>query len=279
MFRLRDVQSDMKLTLGFSPCPNDTFIFDALVNGLIPSQGLEFEVVLEDVETLNRWAAEGRLDITKLSFSALLPLTDTYALLRTGAALGRGVGPLLVAKEAIPFPEISRKKIAIPGKQTTANLLFSLAFPDAQDKTEVLFSDVADGIISGKFDAGLMIHEGRFTYEKQGLVKLLDLGEWWEQTSGAPIPLGGIAIKRKYGKEVYEKVNTLIAQSLAYAWRRYPVLSDFITQNAQEMEEDVMRNHINLYVNDFTADLGPEGEKALAVLAQKAGISGNFFQK
>lgn len=269
--------SFMKLTLGFSPCPNDTFIFDALVNGLIPSQGLDFEVVLEDVETLNRWAAEGRLDVTKLSFSALLPLTDTYALLRAGAALGRGVGPLLVAKEAIPLPEISPKKIAIPGKQTTANLLFSLAFPDAQDKTEVLFSDVADGILSGKFDAGLMIHEGRFTYEKQGLVKLLDLGEWWEQTVGAPIPLGGIAIKRKYGKEVYQKVNTLIAQSLAYAWRRYPELSDFITQNAQEMEEDVMRSHINLYVNDFSSDLGLEGEKALAVLAQKAGISGNFF--
>jgi len=257
--------SFMKLTLGFSPCPNDTFIFDALVNGLIPSQGLDFEVVLEDVETLNRWAAEGRLDVTKLSFSALLPLTDTYALLRAGAALGRGVGPLLVAKEAIPLPEISPKKIAIPGKQTTANLLFSLAFPDA------------DGILSGKFDAGLMIHEGRFTYEKQGLVKLLDLGEWWEQTVGAPIPLGGIAIKRKYGKEVYQKVNTLIAQSLAYAWRRYPELSDFITQNAQEMEEDVMRSHINLYVNDFSSDLGLEGEKALAVLAQKAGISGNFF--
>lgn len=269
--------SFMKLTLGFSPCPNDTFIFDALVNGLIPSQGLDFEVVLEDVETLNRWAAEGRLDITKLSFSALLPLTDTYALLRAGAALGRGVGPLLVAKEPFPLSEISGKKIAIPGKQTTANLLFSMAFPEAKNKTEVLFSDVADGILSGKFDAGLMIHEGRFTYEKRGLVKLLDLGEWWEQTSGAPIPLGGIAIKRKYGKEVYQKVNTLIAQSLAYAWRRYPQLSDFITQNAQEMEEDVMRSHINLYVNDFTTDLGPEGEKALAVLGEKAGISGNLF--
>ncbi len=267
----------MKLTLGFSPCPNDTFIFDALVNGLIPSQGLEFDVVLEDVETLNRWAAEGRLDVTKLSFSALLPLLENYALLRTGAALGRGVGPLLVAREPIPFPEISGKKIAIPGKQTTANLLFSLAFPEAQDKTEVLFSDVAEGILSGNFDAGLMIHEGRFTYEKQGLVKLLDLGEWWEQASGAPIPLGGIVIKRKYGKEIYEKVNTLLAQSLAYAWRRYPELSDFIVCNAQEMEEDVMRSHINLYVNDFTADLGPEGEKALAILQEKAGVKGSFF--
>jgi 1,4-dihydroxy-6-naphthoate synthase len=264
----------MKLTLGFSPCPNDTFIFDALVNGLIPTDGLEFEVVLEDVETLNRWATEGRLDITKLSFSALLPLTQTYALLRSGAALGRGVGPLLVAREAIPLDQLSHKKIAIPGVQTTANLLFSLAFPQATHKTEVVFSDVATGILSGTFDAGLMIHEGRFTYEKQGLVKLLDLGQWWEQTSGAPIPLGGIVMKRTYGQQVYEKVNALIAQSLAYAWRRYPDLSDFITDHAQEMEPDVMRSHIDLYVNDFTTDLGAEGERAIAVLQQNAQAAG-----
>lgn len=273
----------MKLTLGFSPCPNDTFIFDALVNNLIPTQGFEFDVVMEDVETLNRMAAEGRLDVTKLSFSALLPLTQIYALLQSGAALGRGVGPLLVAKEDFQLGEISAKSIAIPGKQTTANLLFSLAFPQALNKTEVVFSDVADGILSGQFDAGLMIHEGRFTYEKRGLKKLLDLGEWWEQTSGAPIPLGGIAVKRKYGKEIYEKLNTLLAQSIGYAWRRYPALSDFITDNAQEMEEDVMRSHINLYVNDFTTDLGAEGKKAIAVLqekAQAAGLAeagGNFF--
>ncbi len=264
----------MKLSLGFSPCPNDTFIFDALVNRLIPSQGLEFDVVMEDVETLNRMAAEGKLDVTKISFSALLPLSQTYALLQSGAALGRGVGPLLVSKEAFPLEEVSTKSIAIPGEKTTANLLFSLAFPQAKNKTEVVFSDVADGILSGQFDAGLMIHEGRFTYEKRGLKKLLDLGEWWEQISGAPIPLGGIAVKRKYGKEVYEKLNTLLAQSIGYAWRRYPTLSDFITDNAQEMEEDVMRSHINLYVNDFTTNLGTEGEKAIAVLQQKAQDAG-----
>ena len=264
----------MKLSLGFSPCPNDTFIFDALVNGGIDTGDLEFEVFLEDVETLNRWAAEGKLDITKLSAAALLPLTETYALLHSGAALGRGVGPLLVAREAIPLPAVEELHVAIPGRHTTANLLYSLAFPNTKNKTEVVFSEIAAGVLAGEYDAGILIHEGRFTYEKEGLVKLLDLGQWWEETTGAPIPLGGIALKRNLGKGTYDKVDALLKQSIEAAWQRYPTLSPFITGNAQEMEESVMRSHIELYVNDFTTDLGVEGEKALNMLQERSGRRG-----
>lgn len=264
----------MKLTLGFSPCPNDTFIFDALVNGGINTGDLRFEPVLEDVETLNRWAAEGRLDVTKLSFSALLHQTGQYALLRSGAALGRGVGPLLVAKKPFDLKELSGKKIAIPGRATTANLLLSLAFPEATDKHEVLFSDIEAAVLNGRYDAGLLIHEGRFTYAQKGLVKLLDLGDWWERTAGAPIPLGGIVARRSLGRETVETVNYLLRKSIERAWQRYPELTPYVTTHAQEMDPAVMRQHIELYVNDFTTDLGPEGERALAVLAEKAASAG-----
>ncbi len=264
----------MKLTLGFSPCPNDTFIFDALVNGGIDTGDLEFEVFLEDVETLNSWALAGKLDLTKLSAAALLPLTETYALLRSGAALGRGVGPLLVAREHIPLAAVEELQVAIPGRHTTANLLFSLAFPNTKSKTELVFSDIAAGVLAGDYDAGLLIHEGRFTYQKAGLVKLLDLGQWWEEATGAPIPLGGIALKRSLGKDVYDKVDALLKKSIETAWERYPALSSFVTQNAQELEEDVMRKHIELYVNDFTTNLGIEGEKALKVLQERSGRRG-----
>ena len=264
----------MKLSLGFSPCPNDTFIFDALVNGGLDTGDLEFEVHLEDVETLNRWAGEGRLDITKLSAAALLPLTETYALLHSGAALGRGVGPLLVAREPIPLPAVEELSVAIPGRHTTANLLYSLAFPNTRSKTEMVFSQIADAVLAGEVDAGILIHEGRFTYEKMGLVKLLDLGQWWEETTGAPIPLGGIAVKRSLGKPVYDKVDALLKGSIEAAWKRFPKLSPFITKNAQEMKRDVMRQHIELYVNEFTTELGVEGEKALQVLQERSGRRG-----
>lgn len=265
----------MTLTLGFSPCPNDTFIFDALVNGGIDTGDLRFKPVLEDVETLNRWAAEGKLHITKLSYAAFLHLTDRYALLRAGSALGRGVGPLLLSRAALPEGTsleewMSHARIAIPGKQTTANLLLSLAFPYAQHKTEIIFSDIERAVLSGEFDAGLVIHESRFTYATRGLHKLLDLGDWWEQETGAAIPLGGICVRRDLPTDIIQRVDDLLRQSIEVAWKGHPQLSSYVVQHAQEMEEDVMRQHIALYVNEHTTALGEEGERAVEMLFEKA---------
>jgi 1,4-dihydroxy-6-naphthoate synthase len=264
----------MKLTLGFSPCPNDTFIFDALVNGKIDTKGFSFDYVMEDVETLNRWAGEGRLDITKLSYSSFLHNVSQYALLYSGSALGKGVGPLLVAKEPLPIDDFQNYSIAIPGIRTTANLLLSLALPAAQNKTELVFSAIEESVLSGAFDAGLIIHESRFTYEAKGLVKLMDLGDWWEATTKAPIPLGGIVIRREIDKEIAAIVDQLIQKSLAYAWKQYPQLSWFVRDNAQEMSEDVMRKHIELYVNEYTRALGTEGVQAVELLFRKAEETG-----
>jgi len=264
----------MKLTLGFSPCPNDTFIFDAMVNGLIDTKGITFDYVLEDVETLNRWADEGKLDITKLSYNAFLHTVDKYALLHSGSALGKGVGPLLIAKEQLNLDNIANYKIAIPGINTTANLLLSLAFPKAKQKTEVLFSEIEADVLLGKFDAGLIIHESRFTYQKRGLKKLIDLGDWWEHTMNAAIPLGGIVIRRSFNRELAITVDNIIKESLAYSWKNYPQLSGFVKQHSQEMEEEVMRKHIELYVNDYTTDLGEDGRNAINTLFDKARSGG-----
>jgi 1,4-dihydroxy-6-naphthoate synthase len=260
----------MKLTLGFSPCPNDTFIFDAMVNGLVDTRGITFDYVMEDVETLNQWAAQGKLDITKLSYNTFLHVVHKYALLHSGSALGKGVGPLLVAKEPLSMEQVSAGRIAIPGLNTTANLLLSLACPDAKNKTEVLFSEIEDAVLQGDYEAGLIIHESRFTYQQKGLVKLLDLGDWWETATGAAIPLGGIVMRRDLDKELIATVDAIIKESLAYSWQRHPELSPFITNNAQEMEEDVMRKHIGLYVNEYTTDLGDTGRKAIQTLFDKA---------
>jgi len=251
------------LTIGFSPCPNDTFIFDALVNGKIDTGELRFEPVLEDVETLNEWAFQGKLDITKLSFRALLDVLDTYSILRAGSALGQGCGPLLISRDPVSREEVAGKKIAIPGIHTTANMLLSFAFPKAHDREAMLFSDIEDAVLEGRFDLGLIIHENRFTYAQKGLRKVMDLGEYWEQQTGCPIPLGGIAIKRTLPQEIRHQTDTLIRQSLEYSFSRYPELSAFITGHAQAMEASVMRSHIELYVNDFTRDLGARGEKAI----------------
>lgn len=260
----------MKLTLGFSPCPNDTFIFDAMVNGLIDTRGLEFDIVMEDVEQLNIWAADDKLDITKLSFRTFLDVVTQYALLHSGSALGKGVGPLLVSHGQVDIAGIDGMTIAIPGANTTANLLLSLAFPGARIKTEIRFDRIEQAVLDGVYDIGLIIHEGRFTYEKKGLNKVIDLGQWWEQKMYAPIPLGGIVAKRSLGPDVCAAVDAVIKDSLAYAWKRYPVLSEFISCNAQEMEEDVMRKHIDLYVNRYTTDLGPEGAKSIELMFAKA---------
>jgi len=253
----------MHLTLGFSPCPNDTFIFDAMVNNKIDTNGITFNTALEDVETLNKWALEGRLAITKLSFAVYRKVREQYRLLNSGSALGRGCGPLLIAKEPIAQEDIKNCKIAIPGEHTTANLLFSIAFPGAQRKEVMLFSDIENAVLEGRVDAGVIIHENRFTYQQKGLVKIIDLGEFWENTTGSPIPLGGIFIRKDVPEPVQQQVDALIHQSLQYAYRQYPQLSGYVKQHAQEMDEQVMRQHIDLYVNDFSLDLGAEGHAAV----------------
>jgi len=253
----------MKFTLGFSPCPNDTFIFDALVNGKIDTEGIEFELVLDDVQTLNNWAKEGRLDFSKISYGALPLLLSQYAVLESGGALGMGVGPLLLAKEPMELEKVNASKIAIPGKDTTAHMLFSLAYPDAANKEFVVFDEVEDFVLDGK-GLGVIIHENRFTYQKRGLHKLIDLGDYWEKTTGAPIPLGGIIAKKTIPKATILKVNELIRKSIQYAYEHHEDhLADFVKAHAQEMEEAVMRQHIGLYVNGFSLDLGEKGHKAI----------------
>jgi 1,4-dihydroxy-6-naphthoate synthase len=265
----------MKLTLGFSPCPNDTFIFDALIHQRIDTLGLEFEVFLGDVEELNRRAFAANLDITKLSYHAYAYLTEQYVLLDAGSALGNNCGPLLIAKEPIPAAEISLLNIAIPGKLTTANFLLSLAFPTATRKTELLFSEIENAVLKGKVDAGLIIHENRFTYAEKGLVKLIDLGEYWEQSTGMPIPLGGIVAKRNLPGSVIQKLNQVLRSSVEYAWANPAASEAFIAQHAQEMDPQVRRQHIDLYVNQYSANLGARGRNAVSHLfkiAQEQGI-------
>jgi 1,4-dihydroxy-6-naphthoate synthase len=260
----------LKLTLGFSPCPNDTFIFDALVNKKIKTGDFEFDVVLEDVETLNQWALQGKLDITKLSFPAFFQSGDRYALLNSGSALGKGVGPLLISKKNIQYSseEIQRSTIAIPGINTTANLLLSFAFPGAVKKQAMVFSEIENAILSGKTGLGVIIHENRFTYREKGLHKVIDLGEYWEQKMKVPIPLGAIVIKRSFERSIIEKINSLIKESLEYAFSNYPVITDYVKKHSQEMSEDVMRRHIDLYVNNFSLDLGIDGKQAIKTLQQ-----------
>lgn len=260
----------MKLTLGFSPCPNDTFIFDALVNGKIDTEGFEFEVFLEDVETLNQWALEGKLDITKLSFPAFFKSLSHYTLLNAGSAIGKGVGPLLIsdAPHELTDEEINQASIALPGQNTTANLLFSFAYPYVTDKTFMIFSAIEDALVNKEVDMGVIIHENRFTYHQKGLHKIKDLGEYWEEKMELPLPLGGIAINQSVKRSTALKINALICKSLDYAFANYPVITEYVKQHSQTMSEDVMRQHINLYVNNYSLDLGEEGKLAIENLHQ-----------
>jgi 1,4-dihydroxy-6-naphthoate synthase len=273
----------MKLTIGFSPCPNDTFIFDALVNKKIDTEGLEFDVMLEDVETLNQWALQGRLDITKLSFPAFFQSLDKYVLLNSGSALGKGVGPLLISRSEVrgqksevrsQRSEIGNYVIALPGENTTANLLFSFAYPEALNKKFMIFSEIEDWLLKapptggGLGEAGVIIHENRFTYQQKGLHKVMDLGEYWEQKMKVPIPLGGIAVKRTVDRLTSLKVDKLIRKSLEYAFANYSAIPDYVKQHSQTMSEDVMRQHIDLYVNNYSLDLGDFGRKAIETLHQ-----------
>jgi 1,4-dihydroxy-6-naphthoate synthase len=260
----------MNFTLGFSPCPNDCFIFDALVHKKIDTQGIDFSVVMEDVEALNNRAFRQDLDITKLSYHAFLYLTDHYALLNSGSALGFNCGPLLVKDANTPIADINTATIAIPGKYTTANFLLSLAFPNAKNKKETLFSDIEGAVLSHQVDAGLLIHENRFTYQQKGLEKIMDLGEFWESLIHAPIPLGGIVVKRTIDVQLQRTIDALIRQSVEFAFANPESCMDYVKAHAQEMDEDVMKKHIALYVNDFSIDLGETGREAVNLLFKKA---------
>lgn len=272
----------MKITLGFSPCPNDTFIFDALIHHKIDTEGLEFEVFYDDVETLNQKAFRGELDITKLSYHAFAYVADKYVLLDSGSALGFGVGPILISKkdyaagndvdEIISNLEsrISNLTIGIPGKYTTANFLLGLAFPEAINKQELVFNEIEDALLTEKIDIGLIIHENRFTYQDKGLKKIIDLGDYWEKKTGCPIPLGGIVANRNLPADVQHKVNRVLRKSVEYAFANPKSGLEFIRRHAQEMSEEVMYKHIELYVNKYSVDLGEEGKKAIKLLFDTA---------
>lgn len=256
----------MKLSLAFSPCPNDAFIFDAIANKKIDLEGLEFDILLEDVETLNHWALHGRTDITKLSYHAYAYVSSNYILLNSGSALGRGCGPLLISKDEIPKSKLEYCVIGIPGRLTTANLLLSLAFPSAITKKEMVFSEIEDALLRDEIDAGAIIHENRFTYEKKGLRKILDLGAHWEENYQAPIPLGAIAVKREFDTDMQKKIDRIIRRSLEHAFADPAGAMPYVREHAQAMEESVMQQHIQLYVNDFSLDLGTEGKEAIRKL-------------
>lgn len=266
----RATDGTITLTIGFSPCPNDTYIFDALVNGRIPTGKYRFEPVLDDVESLNRRALNGELDITKLSFRAYADCFENYVFCDSGSALGFGVGPLLVAHPDAAGQPVSRLRIAIPGKRTTANFLFRIYYPEALECRELIFSGIEDAIIHKTVDAGVIIHENRFTYQSKGLVKITDLGEKWEQETSRPIPLGGIAIKRSIDPAIQKDINQLIRQSLEAANRDPSSTDEYVARHAQEMDPDVRKKHIALYVNDYTLDLGENGRSAVRYFFEKA---------
>lgn len=269
----------MKLSLGFSPCPNDTFIFDAMIHQKIDTEGLTFDVFFDDVETLNQKAFKTELDITKLSYHAYAYLTNNYVLLHSGSALGFGVGPLLICdKEEYITSEgleglrsqISDLRVGIPGKYTTANFLLSLAFPEAVNKIEMKFSDIELALLNRRIDLGVIIHENRFTYQDKGLLKVMDLGEYWEKLTQSPIPLGGIMIRRDLPEEIKHKVNRVIRRSVRFALKNPSSGLEFIRSHAQEMSGEVIYKHIELYVNKFTVDLGEEGRKAVTIFFDEA---------
>ncbi len=273
------MQEKHNISLGFSSCPNDTFIFDAMIHGKIDTEGLSFNLIIEDVEELNRRAFNNELDVTKISFNAYTHLVDNYILLDSGAALGENCGPLIITKDEMSMDDLQDKVIAIPGKNTTANLLMSLAFPNHKNKKEMLFSDIENAIIDKEVDAGLIIHESRFTYLEKGLKKTLDIGEYWESTTGTPTPLGGIIAKRELGDKLIHKINRVLKRSVEFAFANPKSGFDFIREHSQEMSEDVMYKHIALYVNDNTIDLGEKGKNAVKRLfkeSEKAGFIGKI---
>ena len=252
----------MLLTLAFSPCPNDTFIFDALVNGKIDTEGFEFKVALEDVESLNNNAISNQYDISKISYGVYHKIINDYIILDSGSALGTGVGPLLISKEEKEHQDVDHETIAIPGENTTAHFLFSMAYPNATNKVFLRYDEIEEFVKEGN-GLGVIIHENRFTYHQKGLYKIVDLGDYWEKTTKDPIPLGGIVMRRTIDKSIQQKITRLIQKSIVYAYSLYPELNDYIRNNSQEMTDAVMHQHIELYVNDYSKTLGPKGREAV----------------
>jgi 1,4-dihydroxy-6-naphthoate synthase len=269
------LQYDMTaLTLGYSPCPNDTFIFSGLALGKIPLQRIAFaQPQLEDVETLNTWAMQARIDVTKLSFHALGHAAASYAMLESGAALGRGCGPLLVTAQAEGDP--AGWTIAVPGQYTTAALLLRLFLPAHRQTRIMRFEQIMAAVCSGQVDAGVIIHESRFTYQERGLRCVQDLGAWWEQETGLPVPLGCIAARKSLAATTVREIEEAVAASMSWAGSHQEECRSYIREHAQEMDEAVLAKHISLYVNDFSLKLGQEGRAAVQELfrrGQEAGI-------
>ena len=263
------------VSLGFSPCPNDTFIFNHLVQtNRLADNPMFADPVLEDVETLNQWAFEKRLDVTKLSYHALGYLLDDYCVLQSGSALGRGCGPLLISSRVGSVKELVGRKVAIPGRYTTAALLFRMFFPDCIELVEMRFEQIIDSVKNGDVAAGVIIHESRFTYGQAGLTCLQDLGQWWEEISGLPIPLGCIVARRSLGVGRIAEIDRRIKSSLEWAYAHPGQGRDYICQYAQETDDDVINSHIDLYVNDFSLDLGQEGRAAIEAFIRKGQQAG-----
>lgn len=276
----------MKLTLGFSPCPNDTFIFDALVHHKIDTEGLTFEPLLLDVEALNRKAFNNELDITKLSYHAYAFLQSSYILLDSGSALGNKCGPLVIAAQPFEPHELATKIIAIPGKYTTANFLLNYYLqtlphykPQIGRHIAMIFSDIMDAVQKGKVDAGVIIHENRFTYTQYNLHKIIDLGDFWEENTHYPIPLGGIAVKRTLPKNILHTLNKVLKKSIEYAFK-YPQSSkEYVQTHAQEIDPKVIQQHIDLYVNQYSIDIGEQGKKAVQYMLKVAEDTQNITEK
>jgi 1,4-dihydroxy-6-naphthoate synthase len=271
-----------ELSLGFSPCPNDTFIFHALIHGLVDCPGHAFREQLADVESLNQLALAGNLDISKVSYHLLGHIRDQYALLPAGGALGRGCGPLLVSRLGSTLADLAGKTIAVPGNYTTACLLLRLFDPNLTNLVFLPFHEIMPAISAGRVAAGVIIHESRFTYADHGLSCLTDLGVWWEQTTGHPIPLGGIAIRRDLGPHTAATVNSALRASILYAQEHPEAALTYIRAHSQEMSAEVCAAHINLYVNNYSLDLGPDGVSAVQDLfhrAEQAGLISTSSEK
>ena len=251
------------LRLHISPCPNDTFMFDAMVNGRIDCEGLRFEVEYHDIEELNAAAESGVPDISKISCALLPAITEQYTLLNSGAALGRGNGPLLVRRKGEDSPI---RNVVVPGLHTTANALMQRLFPEVESRTPMLFSEIAAAVERGDFDAGVLIHEGRFVYQRRNLELVADLGLEWEARTGLPLPLGGIVIRRDTPADVRQKVERVLRRSIEYAFANPMLSREYVKSHAQEMEDDVIDSHIALFVNDFSLSLGDEGRAAMQAL-------------
>jgi 1,4-dihydroxy-6-naphthoate synthase len=256
------------ISLAFSPCPNDTFIFDAMVHQKIDTEGVEFDFRMTDVEELNQMALQDMTDMTKVSYHAWLYLRENYFLLDSGSAMGFGNGPLIIGKEHFPLDDLENMTIAVPGEFTTANLLLKIFLPKARNKKIMVFNEIEDAVLNGSADAGVIIHENRFTYQEKGLVKITDLGEQWEHLTKCPIPLGAIVVKRNLGTDMINRLNRIMKRSVIYAMANPYASISFVRENAQEMDEEIMRKHIQLYVNEFTADMGEQGKNAIKKLLE-----------